>query len=187
MVWWSKSLFVKLCSHSINNDPATQLSNGQFKLTGCCCTAEGTYSTTLHTMGTDHVKFVDSTGFWWLKHLLWTHSPSQHIPLTSNLLWSGWVRVLIGVEVGDGVCCGDPDDGDNYWGHSGGKTWGRAKEKTSNVGMCWRTYLMDGLLISDCVLTVGRESACRGITIWSTKTCEETENPYVNTVALKII
>lgn len=25
------------------------------------------------------------------------------------------VRVLIGVEVGDGgVCCGDSDDGDNY-------------------------------------------------------------------------
>lgn len=43
------------------------------------------------------------------------------------------VRVLIGVEVGDGgVCCGDSDDGDNYWGQSGGKTWGVKEKKAKN-------------------------------------------------------
>lgn len=46
-----------------------------------------------------------------------------------------WGRVLIWVEVGDGVCCGDSDDRNNYWGHSGGKTWGRAKKKKELK--CW--------------------------------------------------
>lgn len=108
-VWWS---------NSFNTNPATQLSNGQFKLTG----------TVLHASGN-----WDSTVLWLLKRASWTQSQSEDIPLTSNLLWSGWLRVLIGVEVGDGICCGDPDDWYNYWGHSGGETWGRAKEKLK----CW--------------------------------------------------
>lgn len=57
------------------------------------------------------------------------------------------VRVLIGVEVGDGgVCCGDSDDWDNYWGQSGGKTWGikKKKWKNSNDVVMNKT---DGLLI----------------------------------------
>lgn len=53
------------------------------------------------------------------------------------------VRVLIGVEVGDGgVCCGDSDDWDNYWGQSGGKTWG-VKKKNERTQMMWWIKQMD--------------------------------------------
>lgn len=53
------------------------------------------------------------------------------------------VRVLIGVEVGDGgVCCRDSDDGNNYWGHSGGKTWGVKKNKRTQM-MWWWIKQMD--------------------------------------------
>lgn len=92
----------------------------------------------------------------------------------------GEVRVLIRVEVGDGVCCGDSDDWDNYWGHSGRKTWGRAKKKkkTQMLGcgdeqIKWMDYWSDSKRDSD--FTVGREGACRAVTIRSTETYEENE------------